>query len=73
MSYSIVPEGQRFRVSLNGVLLPARFHRPEQAEDYIRQQTEKVERSYTSRKGHLHPELQPNIYAENLLSYPVQA
>jgi hypothetical protein len=51
-------------------ILRGRFHTRGQAQAWIDLQQQKQEQSYQKRKGHLHPELQPDIYGENLLHYP---
>jgi len=68
--FTVVPDGARFRVARNGELLPARFHRREQAEAYVAAQEQAVRDEYVARKGHLQAGKAPDVYGENLLSYP---
>jgi hypothetical protein len=74
MSFAVVPEGERFRVSRHGALLSARFHRREQAEAYVATQEKTVRDEHNARNGHLQAGAAPNVYdpALNLLNYPAK-
>ena len=54
----------------NNQFTKGRFNSRHEAQDWIDMKQRKTEENYKSRKGYLHPELQPDIYGENLLSYP---